>query len=659
MLSFNSATSMSRKLVIAIFITIFAIFLLVTIALANYLAEQRSAQVQSQINTQMQASAEQIEQFFENKITALHTLFRAPSNLAAIKARQAKGELDSNVAHINAALTAQSSADKEVLSIFFGSAFTGEYMFEKGIYSKDGYSVFGRPWWEDIKRTQNTVISEVLLHPEFKQNYAAINFPVVHQGEFLGVGGADILLPSISQFVDKLNFQGEGVALLADAKGRLIHLSGDHNFKLSQLIVEFDNSARNSGFSNLFNTRSDTLQTLIFNDTAYYATTLKVQSDAFDLGWHLALLVPKQVVNEPVNQAIYQLIALSVLLMVILSVLVGVITKKLCQPLTLVQLALEQIAAGNGDLTKRIEVKGQDETARVGLAVNQIIAHLQEMVQQIVVSTQELDAAINYVDGLTQESDKMNRTMLQSMQTTASAVSELATSAQSIQSQANNAQQAVSAANDMAAQGQLMIKDNQQELAVVAEQFSQANSVMSQLRDESDNISEVLNVIKSVAEQTNLLALNAAIEAARAGENGRGFAVVADEVRQLAARSESSTNQIQAIIEQLQTSSETASTMMQHATEQLQAFESHSDKLNAAFADISQQVSLCVSANGEITDQVSAQAQTSAELDQVLHSLEQTVEQQIKGSTEIASCQTQLANSSKGLYTLVGSFKVQ
>ncbi|MFY8298915.1 methyl-accepting chemotaxis protein [Pseudoalteromonas sp. SS15] len=650
---------MSRKLVIAIFITIFAIFLFVTIALANYLAEQRSAQVQSQINTQMQASAEQIEQFFENKITALHTLFRAPSNLAAIKARQMQGELDSNVVHLNAALTAQSSADKEVLSIFFGSAFTGEYMFEKGIYTKDGYSVFGRPWWEDIKRTQNTVISEVLLHPEFKQNYAAINFPVLHQGEFLGVGGADILLPSISQFVDKLNFQGEGVALLADAKGRLIHLSGDHNFKLSQLIVEFDNSARNSGFRNLFSTRSDTLQTLLYNDTEYYAATLKVQSDAFDLGWHLALLVPKQVVNEPVNQAVYQLIVLSVLLMVILSVLVGVITKKLCQPLTLVQLALEQIAAGNGDLTKRIEVKGQDETARVGLAVNQIIAHLQEMVQQIVVSTQELDAAINYVDGLTQESDKMNRTMLQSMQTTASAVSELATSAQSIQSQANNAQQAVSAANDMAAQGQLMIKDNQQELAVVAEQFSQANSVMSQLRDESDNISEVLNVIKSVAEQTNLLALNAAIEAARAGENGRGFAVVADEVRQLAARSESSTNQIQAIIEQLQTSSETASTMMQHATEQLQAFESHSDKLNAAFADISQQVSLCVSANGEITDQVSAQAQTSAELDQVLHSLEQTVEQQIKGSTEIASCQTQLANSSKGLYTLVGSFKVQ
>ena len=659
MLSFNSATSMSRKLVIAIFITIFAIFLLVTIALANYLAEQRSAQVQSQINTQMQASAEQIEQFFENKITALHTLFRAPSNLAAIKARQMQGELDSNVVHLNAALTAQSSADKEVLSIFFGSTFTGEYMFEKGIYTKDGYSVFGRPWWEDIKRTQNTVISEVLLHPEFKQNYAAINFPVLHHGEFLGVGGADILLPSISQFIDKLNFQGEGVALLADAEGRLIHFSGDHNFKLSQSIAEFDNSTLNSGFRNLFNTRLDTLQTLLYNDTEYYAATLKVQSDAFDLGWHLALLVPKQVVNEPVNQAVYQLIALSVLLMVILSVLVGVITKKLCQPLTLVQLALEQIAAGNGDLTKRIEVKGQDETARVGLAVNQIIEHLQEMVQQIVVSTQELDAAINYVDGLTQESDKMNRTMLQSMQTTASAVSELATSAQSIQSQANNAQQAVSAANDMAAQGQLMIKGNQQELAVVAEQFSQANSVMSQLRDESDNISEVLNVIKSVAEQTNLLALNAAIEAARAGENGRGFAVVADEVRQLAARSESSTNQIQAIIEQLQTSSETASTMMQHATEQLQAFESQSDKLNSAFADISQQVGLCVSANGEITEQVSTQAQTSVELDQVLHSLEQTVEQQIKGSTEIASCQTQLANSSKGLYTLVGSFKVQ
>lgn len=659
MLSFNSASSISRKLVIAISTTIFAIFSLVTVFLANYFAEQRSAQITEQIYSEMTSSALQVEQFFAKKIRGLHTLFRAPNTLEWIARRTQAGEATQQVLQFSQALSAESKADSEVLSIFFGSALSGEYFFEKGIYNKDGYTVYGRPWWEEIKRTRKIVVSEVQLHPEYQKNYTAINFPVEHQGEFVGVGGADIIIPSISQFVDKLTFQGQGRAFLVDGKGRLIHFSGEHSFALNQAVNEFDNSPQHQGFSDLLQAQESKLYDLTYDGVAYQAAVLSVPHQDFKLDWKIALLVPQNVVNAPVNEAILNLVILSIALIIVLSTTVGLITKKLCKPLSDVQLALEQIAAGNGDLTKRITVKGQDETARVGTAVNNIIAHLQDMVQGIKVATQELDSAITYVDGLTQESERTNRTMLNDMNTTVSAVSELATSASSIQAQANTAQQAVSAADNMASQGQAMIKDNQRELANVASQFQQANAVMGQLRTESDNISEVLNVIKSVAEQTNLLALNAAIEAARAGENGRGFAVVADEVRQLAARSESSTNQIQEIIDHLQKSAETASNMMEQATEKLSTFESHSDKLNLAFSEISEQVGMCVAANSEITEQVTAQAQTSSELDKVLHTLEYAVGTQIKGSTEIASCQTQLANSSKALYGQVSSFKVE
>lgn len=660
MLAMNSITSISKKLVLAISLTIFIIFTVGTIVLTQYLAAEREAQVHQQINTRMNTSAQQIEQFFANKIRALHTLFRSPNTLETLINRTDAKQPATDIEGLSKALAAESGADSEILSIFFGSAITGEYFFEKGIYNTDGYSVYGRPWWEEIKKTQKIAISEVQLHPSYNKNYSAINFPVSHQGKFIGVGGADIFVPSLSRFIDELQFQNHGYAFLIDGQGRTIHFSASSELKLNQPFSELDNSSGNDGFNQLMTNpkRLETLSQVTLDGKPYQVAMMDIPHQAFTLDWQIGLLVPQQVIDKPVYRSIYQVIALALLLLVLLSLTVGVITRKLCKPLSDVQVALDQIAKGNGDLTQRIKIKGKDETAKVGHAVNNIISHLQEMVGKIIGSTQELDKAITYVEGLSQESAQTNQSMRDNMDTTVNAVSELATSAENIKGQADTAQQAVNAANSMAVEGQALITENQAELNLLTEQFTQANQVVDKLRVESDGISEVLDVIKSVAEQTNLLALNAAIEAARAGENGRGFAVVADEVRQLAARSESSTNQIQKIIEQLQTSSEKASSMMAQSTEKLSYFENHSLQLSSSFSEISDQVNHCVAANASITEQVSMQAQTSNELDQLLHTLQDEVTEQMARSNEIATCQTQLANASHNLAGEVTNFKV-
>ncbi len=658
---FSSITSMSKKLVLAISATILVIFVISASVLTHYLAEQRTNQVQQEINTQLQASAQQVEQFFSTKIRALNTLFRAPNTLNWLSERRSATEPAQQIASLTKSLSAESSADPEILSIFFGSALTGEYFYENGIYNTDGYSVYGRPWWEAVKASQNTIISKVELHPSYQKNYAAINFPVQYQGRFIGVGGADILIPSLSQFVDALNYQNQGYGFLIDGENRIIHFSASSHLELNQDFAELDQQSAHQGFGQMLNASNSQqqLHTLRFNNEEHKAVIMPIPQANFELDWRIGLLIPQQVIAKPVNQSIYQVIGFSVLLIIVLGGIVGLITKKLCQPLTEVQCALEQIAKGNGDLTKRIQVNGKDEVAKVAHAVNDIISHLHSMVASIKNSTQELDTSISYVEGLSKQGEHTNQSMLNTMHTTVSAVSELASSANNIKQQAESAQQAIHFADEMANRGQEIITENKTELHQLASQFGEANEVVAQLKVESEGISEVLDVIKSVAEQTNLLALNAAIEAARAGENGRGFAVVADEVRQLAARSESSTNQIQQIINQLQASSEKASSMMTLAQQKLTHFESHSEQLSGSFSDISTQVSQCVDANTLITDQVGLQATTSSELDQLLHELELAASEQSARSGEIASCQTQLANAGHELAAQVSRFKVE
>ena len=261
--------------------------------------------------------------------------------------------------------------------------------------------------------------------------------------------------------------------------------------------------------------------------------------------------------GESVRQAADGLrwnIALGLLLVGALALVVValVLGWRVLSRLRLLSDALNDLAAGEGDLTRRVDIRSQDEVGEMAGAVNRFMDKLQPIVREsgdVALRTGEQIRSLTQRGAAAESAAGRQR-------------DEVAGSLQALEQMADEAQ-AESQAMQEALQRVDTIREAAHENAVIAQRLSSlieglvarvadGSAVIERLAKQSEQIEVVLTVIQSIAEQTNLLALNAAIEAARAGESGRGFAVVADEVRALASKTQQSTGDIQTHISALQ-----------------------------------------------------------------------------------------------------------
>ena len=351
-------------------------------------------------------------------------------------------------------------------------------------------------------------------------------------------------------------------------------------------------------------------------------------------------------------------VTLGIMLLAVLVTLLlaWCLTRSLAQPIG-ASLAVAN-AIAQGELTARIETSGADEAAGLMRALAQMQDNLKNTLNGISSSSGRLSETVRT---LTQVTDQASRTLGNQnaeIDQAATAVTEMSAAVEEVARNAASTSQAARESSAAAESGNAKVGQALDAMQHLTQQVQSTAVQVETLAGQAQDISQVLNVIGAIAEQTNLLALNAAIEAARAGEQGRGFAVVADEVRALAHRTQTSTREIEQMIQAIQKGSAEAVGSMQLSTSQAQATYEVAQEAGRALNEILQAVRLIDERNLQIATASEQQAHVSREVDRNLVSIRDLSLQSSDGTRQTVGASQQLAELSGELQTLVRRFKL-
>ncbi|MEF1172248.1 methyl-accepting chemotaxis protein [Vibrio sinaloensis] len=271
------------------------------------------------------------------------------------------------------------------------------------------------------------------------------------------------------------------------------------------------------------------------------------------------------------NTKVKNLAMFLVLSVLAISLLVAwVLSGMIVTPVQKLQEVMRELAQGN--LSIRANADGENEISQLSKDVNTTAEQLHTTVDQLMRISEEVASASTELAAVMTQSQANAQQELAEIEQVASAVNELSSTADNVSDNAQVADSTAREANQLAASGMEIFEESNQASAQMGDALNDAAQVVLSLKEQSEQISDVIEVIRGVSEQTNLLALNAAIEAARAGESGRGFAVVADEVRMLAVNMSELVNQNVSGICQSASASEELSSLAEKQKAQLAFF---------------------------------------------------------------------------------------
>ncbi len=321
--------------------------------------------------------------------------------------------------------------------------------------------------------------------------------------------------------------------------------------------------------------------------------------------------------------------------------------------------AMEDIAQGEGDLTRRLPVRGSDEIAMLSAAFNRFVEKVQTLVREVTGSISQLASAAEEMSLITGETRNGVQRQRNETEQVATAMNEMTATVQEVARHAESAAAAAQKADEQANSGRQVVQGTVNAIHKLAAEVEKAAEVIGHLEQDSDQIGGVLEVIRGIAEQTNLLALNAAIEAARAGEQGRGFAVVADEVRSLASRTQESTEEIQQMIEKLQSGARDAVQVMEQGRSMAQESVEQAGQAGQALDGITGAVDQITTMNNQIAEAARQQGEVAEEINQNVINISQVADETASGTDQLAKASDDLARLSAELQSLVASFKVE
>ncbi|BFM22356.1 methyl-accepting chemotaxis protein [Gilvimarinus japonicus] len=322
-----------------------------------------------------------------------------------------------------------------------------------------------------------------------------------------------------------------------------------------------------------------------------------------------------------------------------------------------VSASLQEIADGGGDLTRRLPTSSKDEIAELCGNFNRVMEQIASIIQRVNQSSASVTEQTEKMTGAATGTSDSIRQQIREIEQVAAALQEMSHSADEVAGHARKTADDTQDTLHLADDGSEIVKGAITTIHRLTTQIETTADKIKGLRERSDSIGSVMEVIRSIAEQTNLLALNAAIEAARAGDQGRGFAVVADEVRSLAQKTQQSTEEIEAIIRELQKSADDTHNSMEYSVKAVQETIDASSQVDGALEKIRANVESINAMNHHIATAAGEQSSVASEVSQNITAIHDLTEHVSHNADVVRKASAVLDEESHNLRDEMSQFK--
>jgi len=509
------------------------------------------------------------------------------------------------------------------------------------------YDPRSRGWYKAATAAQQTIVTEPYIAASSGKLVITLATPVQHQGQFIGVTGADIDLGSISAIINSLNFGGHGHAFIVSADGKiLIHPD-------SKLILKNLSDAYPSGAPKI----SAGLKEVEVDGKQQFISFTHV-SGVSSVDWYVALVLDQDTAFSMLSEFRTSAIIATVIAVVIIIALLSMLIRVLMQPLHLMGRAMHDIAEGEGDLTKRLVIHGHDEFGTLGMSFNRFVERIHTSIREVASATGQVNEVALRVVSASNSSMINSDQQASRTSSVAAAINELGAAAQEIAQNAALASQHSSEARSLAEDGQQVVEKTITAMQQLSAKISDSCGNIETLNSNTVNIGQILEVITGISQQTNLLALNAAIEAARAGEAGRGFAVVADEVRNLAHRTQDSAQQVQKMIEELQVGAREAVSIMTDSQRQSESSVGIANQAGERLGSVTQRIGEIDGMNQSVATATEEQTAVVESINVDITEINTLNQEGVENLQSTLRACADLEQQAARLKQLVGSFRI-